>query len=122
MNIMGYYIRLTNGKVELLDNYVYREVHAFLDEVAAIFAERNPQLAALLPKSSPGEDDDAGAAGLKKRLKTGFRFFETHWDGFVRSTYDRVAEQNRLRALVEALAQRLDDDEPDAKRPRTEEK
>jgi hypothetical protein len=78
MNVMGYYLRLTN-EPGMLDEEIILRVHAFLGDVTALFCQHNPSL------------QDAAQAchsDLPSRISVCFSVFASVWDAFLKKMYN----------------------------------
>jgi hypothetical protein len=96
MNILGYYVRLTNS-IECLDDEINRHVHDFLSNVLEIFHAQRPDL-----ELTKLEKDIA----LPRRLVACFDIFSTGWNLYMRSICPETPPTTQ--------------GEPPAKRQRTE--
>lgn len=86
INILGYYVRMTNG-TEALDAEILSLVHAFIDDAIALLCVYNPHLKKATGVRVGADEDDS----LRRRLVAYFEIFATAWDTFVKSSYRQSA-------------------------------
>jgi hypothetical protein len=96
MNILGYYVRLTNG-VGALDEEIRLSVHAFLDDVLDLIYEQRPDL------SKTGGDEN-----IERRLAACFHVFSAAWDVYVKSAIPPAPAPPAADGGPPAKRQRLD--------------
>jgi hypothetical protein len=107
MNILGYYVRLTNS-IECLDDEIIGLVHGFLDDVLGLIHAQRPDLGllALVRSKEPRQDNIVDEKlHLSHRLVACHAILSAAWDRYMRSTLPPSQPQQ---------------DEPPAKRQRTD--
>jgi len=86
MNILGYFVRLTNG-VEALDAEICGLVNAFLTDVIDLLCSRSPALRVATAGVAPKVED---FASLRRRIVVYFEIFSAMWDKYVRMSYASI--------------------------------
>ena len=99
MNILGYYVRLTNG-VEAFDAEILSLVHTFLNEVIEVLCAFSPDIKeaieskeAIQRQNDLLRQEESLAKSLSQRLIAYFDVFSTMWNKFVQNMYKFKQEQ-----------------------------
>lgn len=120
MNILGYYVRLTNG-VAAFDAEILSLVHTFLDDVMELLSKSSPALARQIAAHPPVISDGPLAAQLCERLMYYFELFSYIWDTFVRSCFHSNVNSAVHRGRRLAEKQQLHHHEQQSPHPQPEE-
>jgi len=130
MNILGYYVRLTNG-MDTFDSEILGAVHHFLADVTDVLCKHCPKLRVIFSQVTADgllaiPDDLSASEALTKRLEKHFELYSTIWDNFVKSAVQAQHPQQLPHQQQQPLQQqqqpKLDSSEPPAKRQRTDER
>lgn len=99
MNILGYYVRLTNG-VEAFDAEILSLVHTFLNEVIEVLCAFSPDIKEAIESKEAIQrqhdllrQEESLAKSLSRRLIAYFDVFSTMWNKFVQNMYKFKQEQ-----------------------------